>query len=601
MTVLPPSVATPTETLGDVTNRSALSLLLRNPLAVVSMLILLAWVAVAIAAPWLTIFPPDQVNLSLTNAPAFSGSAYLLGGDVYGRDVLSRLIASAPGALLGVLIVTGVGTLTGVTAGLIAGYYGKTIDAIGSWLFSVIMTLPAIVILIALRSFIGTSMTVAMAVLGALIAPSFFWMVRQLTRTVRNELYVDSARVSGLPMRRIIGRHVLAAVRGPLIIMTSFLAGAAVGIQAGLEFLGLGDPTVPSWGGMLTDAFNNIYKAPTQVWWPTLALGLVSAAFILLGTALRDTLQGRDIASSARERQRRVGRLMALEGAEAATATATATADSSAKSLLDIRDLTIAYIGNDRLNRVVRDVNLQGAAGEVVGLVGESGSGKTQTVFASLGLLPQNAIALEGSIKFDGKEVLGRTSKQWVGIRGSQIGYIPQDPMANLDPAFTIGFQLVEALRAQTTLSKRAARTLAVSMLDRVGIVDPQRTFDSYPHEISGGMAQRVLIAGAMACGPALLLADEPTTALDVTVQAEVLDLIRDLQQEQNMGVLIVTHNFGVVADICDRVVVMRQGEVVESGPTSEIFQKPQHEYTQMLLAALLDDEPARIERSDVR
>ena len=180
-------------------------------------------------------------------------------------------------------------------------------------------------------------------------------------------------------------------------------------------------------------------------------------------------------------------------------------------------------------------------------------------------------------------------------LRGSKIAYIPQEPMSNLDPSFTIGSQLVEPMRICLGLGKAEAKERALDLLARVGIPDPERTFEAYPHQVSGGMAQRVLIAGAVSCDPDLLIADEPTTALDVTVQAEVLDLLRDLQAELHMGVLLVTHNFGVVADLCDRVSVMRDGRIVETGPARSIFADREHPYTQSLFDAILEDsEPRR-------
>jgi ABC-type dipeptide/oligopeptide/nickel transport system ATPase component len=186
-------------------------------------------------------------------------------------------------------------------------------------------------------------------------------------------------------------------------------------------------------------------------------------------------------------------------------------------------------------------------------------------------------------------------------LRGAKIAYIPQEPMSNLDPSFTIGSQLTEPMRISLRIGRAEAKRRALALLERVGIPDPARTFAAYPHQLSGGMAQRVLIAGAVSCNPDLLIADEPTTALDVTVQAEVLDLLRDLQAEFNMGVLLVTHNFGVVADLCDRVSVMSAGRIVETGPTQSIFDGPLHPYTKSLFAAIIDDEvrgPLRTEEA---
>jgi peptide/nickel transport system permease protein len=230
-----------------------------------------------------------------------------------------------------------------------------------------------------------------------------------------------------------------------------------------------------------------------------------------------------------------------------------------------------------------------------MGLVGESGSGKTQTAFAVLGLLSPGGTLLGGSsIRFDGVEVSRLTEPERRGLRGSRIGYIPQEPMSNLDPCFRVGEQLVEPLRTVSGMTKATAVQEALNLLERVGIPEPRRTFAAYPHEISGGMAQRVLIAGAVSGTPDLLIADEPTTALDVTVQAEVLDLLRDLQTEFGMAMLLVTHNFGVVADICDRVAVMQNGRIVEVNDVRPLFASPQHTYTKTLLNSTLEDSTPR-------
>jgi peptide/nickel transport system permease protein len=232
--------------------------------------------------------------------------------------------------------------------------------------------------------------------------------------------------------------------------------------------------------------------------------------------------------------------------------------------------------------------------------VGESGSGKSQTSFAILGLLPPGAVVSARRLELDGRSLVGLSEPQMQALRGTRMAYVPQEPMSNLDPSFTIGSQLVKPMRRRLGLSKKEATARATALLERVGIPDPARTMRSYPHQLSGGMAQRVLIAGAVSCDPELLIADEPTTALDVTVQAEVLSLLRDLQRERNMGLVLVTHNLGVVADICDRVAVMREGRIVEQRPVLELFDDPHHEYTRTLLAATLDDAPPRRSRDEV-
>jgi peptide/nickel transport system permease protein len=211
-----------------------------------------------------------------------------------------------------------------------------------------------------------------------------------------------------------------------------------------------------------------------------------------------------------------------------------------------------------------------------------------------LRLLPEGGYIAAGSIVFDGRDLAGLSEREMEKLRGRRIAYIPQEPMSNLDPSFTIGSQLVEPMMLCLHISKKEATERALKLLARVGIPNPERTFDSYPHQVSGGMAQRVLIAGAVSCEPDLLIADEPTTALDVTVQAEVLDLLRDLQSEFRMAVILVTHNFGVVADLCDRVSVMRLGRIVETGAARAIFRNPKHPYTRELLGAILSETEPR-------
>ncbi|HEY4200570.1 MAG TPA: dipeptide/oligopeptide/nickel ABC transporter permease/ATP-binding protein [Devosiaceae bacterium] len=563
---------------------------LTNPLGLVSVIILAIVIIVAILAPWIVPNDPNHGVLRYTNS--LPGGVYLLGGDSSGRDIFSRLIASTRVSMTGAVIGTSVALCIGVLSGLIAGYFGGVADGVASWTSNLLQTVPNIVVLMALYAAIGASMPVAMVVFGVLASPSFHRLVRGLVVGVRKELFVDAARVSGLSTPRIVGRHVLFAVRAPIIIQTSFIAGTVIGIQAGLEFLGLGDPNASSWGGMLENAFANLYRQPIQIIWPGLALTITIAAFILFGNAVRDALEGRTAGSKARSRIMRRHKA-APEPLRAANANAGST--SSADAVLSIRDLAIGY-PNDTgaVSVVVNGVSLDVFAGEILGLVGESGSGKSQTAFAALGLLPRSAMIMGGTVVAEGIDMVKASAKDLAGVRGRVMGYIPQEPMSSLDPAFTVGAQLVYAIRAAEKVTKTEARERAVRLLARVGIADPARTFASYPHEISGGMAQRVLIAGAVIANPKLLVADEPTTALDVTVQAEVLDLIRDLQRERGMGVLLVTHNFGVVADICDRVAVMHDGKIVETGLVQDIFDNPQHPYTQRLLNSILDENSIR-------
>jgi peptide/nickel transport system permease protein len=278
---------------------------------------------------------------------------------------------------------------------------------------------------------------------------------------------------------------------------------------------------------------------------------------------------------------------------EAAATDATADEDV----VLSIRGLRMGYPdGPDSVREVLHGIDLDLHRGEIHGLVGESGSGKSQIAFSILGILPKEAVPLGGSIVTGGVDVL-RDHTALRAVRGRRIGYIPQEPMSNLDPSFTIGDQLVYGLRAARKMSKNLARDRVRSLLERVGISDADRVMKLYPHEISGGMAQRVLICGAIAPDPDIIVADEPTTALDVTVQAEVLELLRELSIERGLAMVLVTHNLGVVADLCATVSVMKDGEIVERGAVEKILGSPENPYTQELLTSSRSVELMEVEK----
>ncbi|WP_330454603.1 MULTISPECIES: dipeptide/oligopeptide/nickel ABC transporter permease/ATP-binding protein [unclassified Streptomyces] len=555
---------------------------LRNPLGGLSAALLLLIVAAVLLAP--VIASQDPGASSLSQAFAGPSGGHPLGMDSAGRDILARVLYGGRTTLGGALLALAIALALGVPTGLFAGYRGGRFDSAANWTVNLVMALPAMVVLLASRAILGPDVHVLMIVLGVLVAPSFFRLVRGIVANVRGELYVDAAKVSGLSDTRIVARHVLTVVRGPIIIQVALVAGIAIALQAGLEFLGVGSGSTATWGAMLNEAFQNIQRAPRLILWPGLALGLTNCALVLLAGAVRDALE-----DQAPRPARRRGTRPAPEPAESADSAGPRAA------LLSVRGLTVAYGRPDGTDKeVVHGVDLDVRPGEIVGLVGESGSGKTQTAFSVLGLLPEGGRITRGSITVNGRETAGLRERDHRALRGRTLAYVPQEPMSNLDPAFTIGSQLMEPVRHHLGLGRKEAADKARELLRLVEIPDPDRTLRLYPHEISGGMAQRVLIAGAMSCDPELLIADEPTTALDVRVQAEVLDLLRRLRDERGLGVLLVTHNLGVVADVCDRVAVMNAGRIVETGTTEQILGSPQDPYTRTLLAAVLDDAPAR-------
>ena len=565
---------------------------LKSPLGVTALSVLMLIVLAAIFAPLLTSYSPNDA--SVLNVLQGPGAGHLLGTDGAGRDVWARLLYGARYTLAGALLATVVAAILGITSGLVAGYYGKWFEAASSWVTTLLMALPGIVVLLAARAVLGPSLWTVMIIFGVLLAPAFYRLVYTAVSGVRNELFVDAARVSGVSDFRIISRHILTVVRAPIIIQGSIVFGIAIAVQVGLDFLGFGDQSIPTWGNMLNDGFTNLYRDPQLVVWPGLAIVLTTVALTLFANALRDELE--QSARPGRRRRAAAGATVADPAGPDSDTVVHEAPDSPAQApLLDVEGLAVGYLQADgSVTRVVNDVSLDIRRGEVHGLIGESGSGKTQTAWSVLRLLPAGGEILHGSVRFDGEDLSRVPEAKMRDIRGRRIAYIPQEPMSNLDPSFTIGSQLTEPMRIKLGLSKSEAKAKALRLLGQVGIPNPERTFASYPHELSGGMAQRVLIAGAVSCEPDLVIADEPTTALDVTIQAEILDLLRELQQELGVTILIVTHNFGVVADLCDRVSVMQKGRIVETGPARAIFADPQHPYTRSLFDAILDEGQAR-------
>jgi len=261
-------------------------------------------------------------------------------------------------------------------------------------------------------------------------------------------------------------------------------------------------------------------------------------------------------------------------------------------ALLDIRDLHVEFPTQGGTLHAVDGVSLRLEQGEVLGIVGESGSGKSVTMMALMGLVGWPGRVRASHLRFDGRELLGMPDKARRTLVGKDVAMIFQEPTTSLNPCFTIGFQLMETLRLHLRLDRRAAKRRAVELLEQVGIPAASSRLASYPHQLSGGMNQRVMIAMAIACNPRLLIADEPTTALDVTIQAQILDLLRNLQKERGMGLVLITHNMGVVSEMAQRVAVMYAGQVMEERGVAELFAAPQHPYTAALLAALPERAP---------
>lgn len=558
--------------------------LVRQPTAIVSLSFLVIVIAACVLAPVLANYP--ETNQTLGAALTTPSRAHYLGVNQNGQDIYTELLYGGQISLLGVLQGLVVLGAIGITLGLVAGYFGGIVDLVISRTVDILMAIPPIIVILAVLA-IFTGMLSAMVTFGILLSAGLIRVVRGVTLTTRNEAYIEAARVSGLGRLRIIARHVLPRLVGPIIVQMSLFAGIFLGIQTGIAFLGLGVvPPAPSWGGMVSDASQAILLAPWMIIPSGAVIALTIIAFVLLGDAARDAMAepwSGDAPVRADRRRGRAGAPVLVRGAAEAGAAAS---QESAGTVLSVRGLTVAFDDRGGQRLAVDDASFDLRAGEIVGLVGESGSGKTVSCLSLLQLLPGNGRVVSGEAQFAGKNLFTMSERQIRAVRGRAIGYISQEPLSSLDPSFTIGSQLREVMLCHLPVKTRVTREEMTEALARVRLRDPDKVLRSYPHELSGGMAQRVCIALALAGSPDILIADEPTTALDVTVQAAILDLLRSLQESRKLSVIFVTHNLAVVADLCDRAIVMQRGRIVEQSQVTKIFRQPAHEYTRALLDA---------------
>jgi peptide/nickel transport system permease protein len=540
---------------------------LRRPLGLTSAVFLvLVIISVALAK---LIAPYDPLAQDYSAVLATPTGAHPLGTDQLGRDVLSRLLYGGQVTLIGILEAVVVAVVVGIILGLIAGYLGGPLDTVLSRLTELVMAIPGIVVLLMTYALTGNNAHAGMFVLGVLSVPTIYRVTRGAAAAVRGETFISASRVVGIGRGAIMVRHVLPNVWGPIIVNTAVLAAVTLGIQGGLNYLALGvNPPAPSWGGMVSEAQSSLLQQPWLMVPSGLTIALTIVAFLLIADALRDATDTRsDIPSSAPR--------------QAVVEDSTAPSAAPEGALLAVDRLRVAFNGV----RVVQDVRFSVAPGETIGIVGESGSGKTVTASAILDSLDAGA-SVTGSVWFQGVDLLHAPAHHRRATRGSGIAYISQDPMVALDPSFTVAGQLGELVARHHGLRGAARQRRVLELLDQVGLPDPAGTARRYPHQLSGGMAQRVSIACALAGNPKVLIADEPTTALDVTIQGEILDLLRRLRDDTGMAIVIITHDLGVIADIADRVVVMYAGEVVEQAAVEAVFARPGHPYTRALLAA---------------
>ncbi|NEB03531.1 dipeptide/oligopeptide/nickel ABC transporter permease/ATP-binding protein [Streptomyces sp. SID13726] len=552
----------------------------RKRAAAASAAYLLLVLLVTLTAGWIAPYGTDEQDL--TAALDGPSGAHWLGTGELGRDVLSRLMHGGQVTLLGVLITLAVYLTLGVPAGMVAGYRGGWFDRLVLKTADLISAVPVIIVLLVVLSVFTNDESAAMAANGILGAPLLARVVRSATLGVKEELYVRAAIAGGIRDRVIIRRHVLPRVAGVILVQASVYGAYAVLLETGLGFLGLGT-TEASWGSMIAEASKNIGTDP----WLLVPSGFMIISFILalglLSDGMRDTLAERYAPPADKPPSRRRAARQSL--LQVPRTSVSALAAPTEDALLSVRGLTVALPIDGTPTEVIRDVSFDLRAGEVLGIVGETGCGKTVTATSVLGMLPAGGEITAGTIRFEGNDLAQADAASLRRVRGRRIGWISQDPVSGLDPSFTAGAQVAEVVRLHTGCTRKEARQRALELFELVRLPDPARVAAGHPHQLSGGMAQRVGIAAALAGHPALVIADEPTTALDVTVQAEILDLLRELRKT-GTAVLLITHDWGVLADLCDRAVVMYAGEVVEEAEVTALVTAPAHPYTAGLLSS---------------
>ncbi|GAA1711712.1 dipeptide/oligopeptide/nickel ABC transporter permease/ATP-binding protein [Fodinicola feengrottensis] len=534
---------------------------MRRPLARLAAGYLVVIALASLLAPVIAPYGPDDQDL--TQALSGPTPQHWLGTGVLGRDVLSRLLFGGRITLVGVLVSSLLFLAVGVPMGVLAGYFGGWIERVVLRLADLVYAVPVIIVLLVVVAIFPGNETAAMVALGLLAAPGLARIVRSVARGVREELYISAAKVSGLRAVTILRRHVLPRLTGPIVVQLSLFGAGAVLLETGLGFLGVGSAQA-TWGGQVSEASTNLGTQP----WLLVPSGFLVISFILalglVGDGIRDAVADRHHSGTHRPRTSTVP---------------SSPATGKAGALLSVRGLTVAFPQYGTENTVVSGVDFDLMPAEVLGIVGESGCGKSVTVQAVLGLLRGGRITA-GSVVFEGKDLTQASRRELAAVRGARIGWVSPEPVASLDPAFAVGAQVAEVVRTHRGCSRGAARRRAVELLELVRLPDPAAVARRYPHQLSGGMAQRVGIAAALAGDPVLIIADEPTTALDVTVQAEILDLLRDV----GTAVILVTHDWGVLSDLCQRALVMYAGEIVEEATLTELVRTPRHPYTAGLL-----------------
>ncbi|MEM9551623.1 MAG: dipeptide/oligopeptide/nickel ABC transporter permease/ATP-binding protein [Pseudomonadota bacterium] len=551
-----------------------LALLIRNRLAAAGLIVMSLVVLLALVTPLLPLADPDVTDTANRFKPIFSPGA-VLGTDHLGRDLLSRLLWGTRLSLAVGFAAAVIAATIGAAIGITAGFYGGRTDNVIMRGVDMLMAFPYILLALAIVAALGPGLMNALIAVAAVNIPFFARNIRGVTVSLAHKEFVDAARLSGIGDARIILTEILPNVIPVIVISMSTTVGWMILETAGLSFLGLGSqPPQADLGSMLGEARSALITNPHTSIVPGAMILIIVMAINLLGDGVRDALDPR-LKSGALSRPMPTTRV----------ARSGPVPDPAGDALLHLRGLSTEFHVRDRIYKAVGGVDLHIRPGECLGVIGESGSGKSVTALSVMGLVASPpGVITGGAVHYKGADLVGAPYETLRHLRGNKIAYIFQDPLATLHPLYTVGQQLIEAVQSHNRMPSAEARNRAIDLLRSVRIPNPESRVDSCPHEMSGGMRQRVGIAMALANDPEVIIADEPTTALDVTVQAQILALLDDLRRDWGLAIIFITHDFGVVAQLCDRVAVMYAGRIVETGPTDQILKAPAHPYTARLM-----------------
>ncbi len=569
-----------------------------------AMLFMIILIFIAIFAPLISPHNPLEITQSY-QAP--SGS-HLFGTDNLGRDVMSRVFYGARYSLTIGILAVAFALVMGALIGSIAAVSRAWISEVIMRIVDIFMSVPGIALAAVFVSILGQSMFGIIIAIGILYVPQITRVVRANIISEYGQDYVRAVIVSGARAPWILLKHVARNIAAPVMVFTTLSVADAIVFEASLSFINLGFPEpTPTWGNILSSAKQGVIFG---YWWQALYPGLaimitvlclnilsegitdaiVSAPSAPIVKSAEDAEQARQedllladpVAAYEAQHESLVSSLEQLKEAESKrTDRFVPVGDKAGEPVIEVKDLCISFPRHGDVN-VVDHVSFYVRPGETMGLVGESGCGKSITSLTIMGLLDKRA-RISGEINFEGKNLVGLDPKEHNALRGHEIAMIYQDALSSLNPSMLIKNQMAQ-------LTKRGGTRSAEELLELVGL-DPKRVLESYPHELSGGQRQRVLIAMALTRDPKLVIADEPTTALDVTVQRQVIELLNDLREKLGFAMIFVSHDLALVAKVAHKITVMYAGQVVEQGSTQEILTDPRHEYTRGLLGSVISIE----------